>query len=52
MQTIFINAENSKVNKLHKSVLDLSQRLLLKTYLFITGGKKKQENSIITINRK
>ena len=41
MQTIFINAENSKVNKLHKSVLDLSQRLLLKTYLF---KKKKKKN--------
>ena len=31
METIFINTENSKTNEPHKSVLDLSQRLDLRS---------------------
>ena len=45
METIFMNTENSKPNEPHKFVLNLSQRLnlrsskgmlLFKTYVFIT----------------
>ena len=32
METIFMNIENSKTNKLHKFVLNLSQRLNLRDY--------------------
>ena len=31
METIFMNAENSKTNELHKFVLNLSQRLNLRS---------------------
>ena len=46
-----MNMENSKTNEPHKFALNLSQRLHLKTYLFITRGKM-QENSIKTMNEK
>ena len=47
MQTIFMNTENSKTNEPYKFVLNLSQRLGLRSSnkhvavqnLFITGGK-------------
>ena len=39
MEIIFMNAENSKTNEPHKFVLNLLQRLDLKTYLLITLGK-------------
>ena len=48
METIIMNMENSKTNKPHKFVLNLSQRvdvrssinmLLFKNYLFIESGK-------------
>ena len=53
-----MNIENSKRNEPHKFVLNLSQRLdlrssnkhaALKNYLFITRGII-QENSVISIN--
>ena len=56
---ILMNTGNSKTNKLHKFVLNLSQRLDLrslkkmssfKTYLFITLGK--EQYSIRTIKLK
>ena len=56
---IFMNTGNSKTNKLHKFVLNLSQRLDLrslkkmssfKTYLFIT--LEKEQYSIRTIKLK
>ena len=46
-----MNMENSKTSEPHKFVLNLSQRLDLKTYLFITRGKM-QEISIKTMNEK
>ena len=58
MGTIFMNIENSKRNEPHKFVLNLSQRLdlrssnkyaALKNYLFITR-KTVQENSVKSIN--
>ena len=58
MRTIFMNIENSKRNEPHKFVLNLSQRLdlrssnkyaALKNYLFITR-KTVQENSVKSIN--
>ena len=58
MGTIFMNKENSKRNEPHKFVLNLSQRLdlrssnkhaALKNYLFITR-KTVQENSVKSIN--
>ena len=39
MEIIFMNTENSKANEPHKFVLNLLQRLDLKTYLLITLGK-------------
>ena len=48
MKTMFMNMENSKTNEPHKFVLNLSQKLDLrssnknvafKMYLFITRGK-------------
>ena len=48
METVFMNTENSKRNEPHKFILNLSQRLdlrslnkhvALQTYLFITCGK-------------
>ena len=39
MEIIFMNTENSKTNEPHKFVLNLLQRLDLKTYLLITLGK-------------
>ena len=60
METIFMNTENSKPNEPHKFVLNLSQRLnlrsskgmlLFKTYVFITCGNI-EVNSIRTINLK
>ena len=60
MGTIFMNIENSKRNEPHKFVLNLSQRLdlrssnkyaALKNYLFITR-KTVQENSVKSINWK
>ena len=38
MEIIFMNTENSKTNEPHKFVLNLLQRLDLKTYLLITLG--------------
>ena len=39
MEIIFMNTENSKTNEPHKFVLNLLQRLDLKTYLLITLEK-------------
>ena len=50
METIFMSAENSKINKPHKFVpnllqrLDLRNMLLFKTYLFITCWKISRNN--------
>ena len=50
METIFMSAENSKINKPHKFVpnllqrLDLRNMLLCKTYLFITCWKISRNN--------
>ena len=56
METIFMNTENGKANEPHKFVLNLPQRLDLRSsdkhvalHLFITSGKI-QESSIKTIN--
>ena len=40
METIFIKTENSKMNELHKFVLNLSQRLDLKS----TGKHAPRQN--------
>ena len=57
METIFMNIENSKTNKLHKFILKLAQILELKNnnmlsfkiHLFITCGKVT-DNSTKIIN--
>ena len=60
METILMNTENSKTNKPHKFVLNLSQRLdlrssnkhvALQNILFIRRGKI-QDNSTKLINLK
>ena len=38
METIFMNTENSKLNELHKSVLNLSQRLVTNEFELPDGS--------------
>ena len=59
METIFMNTENSKTNTSHKFVLNLSQRLDLRSsdkhdskFIHLLHMEKYKENSIRIINLK